>query len=472
MVNVKDEYENHIKTVRRESSLAKKMFLPDIVRKRLPRVSDEMTPDTYTVTIESLSYGGRGVGRRKDGKVVFVPMVLPGETVRVRTDREYVSYCNADLIEVIEGSPERIEPKCGIFSVCGGCDWQHMSYPSQVYWKDAILKSELSRVGDGGTFQQQAPFPSGRVYGYRGHTILQCGYTPSLKLGFFKKRSNSVVEFDRCPILRGRVQEIAGGLKAILKRYPVPGISSLEIHAPQDESILLVKGEGLEKEKALRLMERMYKDLGLAGISFVMHGHRRSDHVLGRRFCRYSLDVCGGTVCLSSTFGGFIQANLQVDSALVEYVASLAAGARNILDLYSGSGNFSIPLAAVAKKVTAVEKSGRLVSLGRINAKKNRLDNVRFLAMDANEAVRSFGRDGNDFDTIVLDPPREGAKEVSGYLPGIGPSRIIYVSCNPSTLARDVKVLRDAGYALRKIRMFDMFPQTYHMETVALLERK
>ncbi len=430
-----------------------------------------MTPDTYVVTIDSLSYGGRGVGRRKDGKVVFVPVVLPGETVRVRTDREYPSYCNADPVEVLERSPERIEPECGIFPVCGGCDWQHMSYSSQVYWKDAILKGEISRVEDGGTFQQQSPFPSGKVYGYRGHTILQCGYRPGPRLGFFKKRTNSIVEFDRCPVLCRRVQEIAGGLKAILKEYPVPGISSIEIHAPQEESILLVKCEGLEKRKALRLIERMYKDLGLAGISFALHGRRRNDHVLGQRFCRYSLEIGGSTVGLSSAFGGFIQANLEVDSALVEYVVSLARGSRNVLDLYSGSGNFSIPLAAAAEKVTAVEKSGRLVSLGRISAKKNRVDNVHFLAMDALEAARSIGDGGNGFDTVVLDPPREGAKDVSRYLSAIGPSRIIYVSCNPSTLARDVKLLREAGYALKNIRMFDMFPQTYHIESVAYLER-
>ncbi|HQI01536.1 MAG TPA: class I SAM-dependent RNA methyltransferase [Deltaproteobacteria bacterium] len=431
-----------------------------------------MTTDTYTVTIDSLSYGGRGVGRRKDGKIVFVPMVLPGETVCVRTDRERPSYCSADLVEVLERSPERIDPECGIFSVCGGCDWQHMSYPAQVYWKDAILKSEIARGEDSGTFQQQSPFPSGRIYGYRGHAILQCGCKPGLRLGFFRKRTNSIVEFDQCPVLGSRVQEIAGGLKAILHEHPVPGISSVEIHAPQEESIILVKGEGLEKKRALSLMERLYKDLGLAGISFaVMNGRRRSDHVIGRRFCRYSLDVGGNTVELSSTFGGFIQANLEVNSALVEHVASLARGARSILDLYSGSGNFSIPLARVAEKVTAVEKSGRLVSSGRISAKKNRVDNVRFLAMDALEAARSIGHDRSDFDTVVLDPPREGAKDVSGYLPAIGPSRIIYVSCNPSTLARDVKLLREAGYALKNIRMFDMFPQTYHIESVAYLER-
>jgi 23S rRNA (uracil1939-C5)-methyltransferase len=123
------------------------------------------------------------------------------------------------------------------------------------------------------------------------------------------------------------------------------------------------------------------------------------------------------------------------------------------------------------EKVTAVEKSDRLVSLGRISAKKNRVHNVQFLAMDASEAARSIGSDGMKFDTVVLDPPREGAKDVTGHLPRTGPSRIIYISCNPSTLARDIKLLTSAGYILKDIKMFDMFPQTYHIESVACLER-
>lgn len=430
-----------------------------------------MTSDTYSITIESLSYGGRGVGRRSDGKVVFVPMVLPGETVRIRTDKEYSSYSKADLVEVLEKSPERIDPECGIFSVCGGCDWQHMPYPVQAYWKDVILGNEIARVDRNCTFQQLKAFPSENIYGYRGHTILQCSHASGLKIGFFRKRTNSIVEFDRCPVLGTRVQEIACGLKAILKDHPVPGISSIEIHAPQRESILLVNCEGLEKRKAIHLMEKMYEDLGLTGVSIASTGRNRSDYVLGQRFCRYSFDAGGKTIELSSTFGGFIQANLQVNSALVEHVLALAGGSRNILDLYSGSGNFSIPLARTAGKVTAVEKSEKLVSLGRISARKNGVENISFLALDANEAAESIGKDEHGFDTIVLDPPREGAKDVSRHLPGIGPSRIIYVSCNPSTLARDLKLLTNAGYILKSIRMFDMFPQTYHIESVACLER-
>lgn len=430
-----------------------------------------MTRDIFTITINTLSYGGRGVGRREDGKVVFVPMVLPGETVRVRTDREYSSYCHADLIEVLEKSPDRIDPECSIFSACGGCDWQHMPYPAQIHFKDAILVNEIARAGSSRGFQQQNPCPSNKAYGYRGHTILQCSSRPGQSIGFFRKRTNSIVEFDRCPVLGSRVQEILKGVKVILGENPVPGISSIEIHAPQDEGIILLKGEGVEKRKALCLMERMYGDLGLAGISFAMSGRRRSDHVLGRRFCRYSLEVGGRAVELSSTFGGFIQANMQVNSALVEYVVALAGGSKGILDLYSGSGNFSIPLARIAEKVTAVEKSDRLVSLGRISAKKNRVHNVQFLAMDASEAARSIGSDGMKVDTVVLDPPREGAKDVTGHLPRTGPSRIIYISCNPSTLARDIKLLTSAGYILKDIKMFDMFPQTYHIESVACLER-
>jgi 23S rRNA (uracil1939-C5)-methyltransferase len=222
---------------------------------------------------------------------------------------------------------------------------------------------------------------------------------------------------------------------------------------------------------AIKPMEQIYRELDISGLSLVAHGVRRSDHVLGQRSCRYSLSPHGREIHLSCSFGDFLQANMPVNKALVEYVMDLAQGSEKVLDLYSGSGNFSIPLSLVASEVVAIERNQKLASLGKIIAKKNRAGNAKFLALDAMKAVKSIRDEAVAFDTVVMDPPREGAREVVQIIPDLHPARIIYVSCNPSTLARDLAVLCRGGYDLKQVRVFDMFPQTYHIESVAYLEQ-
>jgi len=430
-----------------------------------------MDTDEFTITIDSLSYGGRGVGRREDGKVVFVPMVLPTEIVQVRVEKEHASYCVANASALIKASPHRVAPECPYFTLCGGCDWQHLSYPEQLTWKAVILRDEIAKHLHLPMPGHVEAVPSPLTYGYRGHASLQCGNDPEFALGFFQKGTRTIIDLVECPVLRPRVREIITGVREILRTNPIPGLHSIEIHSPQDESILQLKCRGNIHQSALMTMELMYRELDITGLSLVVFGSRRSDHVLGQRFCRYSLPLTGREVHLSCSFGDFIQANMQANTALVEHVMSLAEGSEKILDLYSGSGNFSIPLSFVASEVVAIERSSRLASLGRVGAKKNHAGNVKFLALEALKAVTSIRDESVGFDAVVLDPPRQGAKEVVKVLPELHASRIIYISCNPSTLARDLAVLCGAGFALKQVKLFDMFPQTYHVESVAYLER-
>ncbi|MFY9398443.1 MAG: class I SAM-dependent RNA methyltransferase [Desulfomonilia bacterium] len=430
-----------------------------------------MDTDEFTMLIDSLSYGGRGVGRRGDGKVVFVPMALPGDQVRVSIEREYSSYCIGRVTEILRSSPHRVEPGCPYFTECGGCDWQHLSYSEQLRWKETILRQELSKIAHIDLPGSIEVTPSKMEYGYRGHATLQCSNDPEPALGFFRKGSKSVVGIECCAVLRPRVQEIASQAREILRKNPIYGLKTIEIHCPQDEGIVQARCRGHIHKNALNAVETLYRDLDISGLSFVVHSSRRSDHVLGQRFCRYSLPLDGREIQLACSFGDFIQANMQVNAILVGSVLDLARGSRKILDLYSGSGNFSIPLSFAAPEVVAIERSPRLASLGKTVAKKNLARNVRFLAMDALKAVTSIRDESLEFDTVVMDPPREGAKEVAQLIPELGASRVVYISCNPSTLARDLAVMCGAGFFLKSIRLFDMFPQTYHIESVAYLER-
>jgi 23S rRNA (uracil1939-C5)-methyltransferase len=169
--------------------------------------------------------------------------------------------------------------------------------------------------------------------------------------------------------------------------------------------------------------------------------------------------------------GGFMQSNMYINRIMAGHLMDLAGDSKRILELYSGAGNFTLPLSLNARQVSAIERNKGLNDMGRLNAKKNKVTNIRFLRMESKKAVHSVCDEKIHYDTIVLDPPRTGAAEISGSLPKTDASRIIYISCNPSTLSRDLATLRKGGFTIKNTRFFDMFPQTYHIESITCLER-
>ena len=418
-----------------------------------------------------MAYGGKGVGRRGDGKVVFIPMVIPGETVAAYTVKEHNSYVEADMKELFEASRFRVTAPCPYFTICGGCDWQHIIYPKQIAIKQEILRSQIQVKNPKTELCFEEPVVSSREYGYRCHAVVQCTNKAGFEVGFFRKRSHAVVPIKRCFILNERCQTVLDRMSEMLRTHPISDLCSLEIHAPQDEVLVQVIVKGKPQKSDVDILRWMYQDVALSGLSYFPKNGPGSRRIFGQRFCSYEIAVSDRKVSLASSFGGFIQANMEVNQELVAYVLNCATGSHRLLDLYSGSGNFGIPLSFHADEVLAVEQDPDLVKAGAAIARKNECRNIRFFNEEAAIALRWLEQEGVTFDIVVLDPPREGARDIVRILSKMKVGRIVYISCNPSTLGRDLAVLIREGFRLKSIRFFDMFPQTFHIESISVLDR-
>ncbi|HWR67566.1 MAG TPA: class I SAM-dependent RNA methyltransferase [Desulfomonilia bacterium] len=429
-----------------------------------------MTLSMFTVHIDSMTYGGRGVGRRRDGKVVFVPLVVPGEIVRVSLEREHKGYIEARMEDLVEASPWRVIPACPFFHDCGGCDWQHIAYSQQVFLKHAVMMEQLEGKGVDVSMMKD-PEPSPKATGYRCHTTIRCSPADGYRLGFFKRKSHALVPVESCLILNERCQYIFENILNILRKSPLVGLETLEIHAPSEEVLVRAFLQGTPGKEYLDRLGHMHRTLGLKGLSCLFSGSHNREYVFGDMFCSYELCLRERRIALASSFGSFIQANQEVNRALVTEVLAGISGARTLLDLFSGSGNFGIPLSLSVGRVMAVEKDPELVKAGRIFARKNGCTGIQFIKEDVVRALKRLTLDGLSFDAVVLDPPREGAREAVQVLVDMKIDRVVYVSCNPSTLARDLVLLVKGGFSVKSVRVFDMFPQTYHIESVTVLER-
>jgi 23S rRNA (uracil1939-C5)-methyltransferase len=427
--------------------------------------------DSFTVHIDSIAYGGRGVGRRGDGKVVFVSTSIPGENVYVSVTKEHKNYLLAEVEDILDASPYRIQAPCRFFPACGGCDWQHIAYSQQVSFKKDIFLSQVQAK-----CPLEAPIIEDDVvspmeYGYRCHAIIRCTHETDFTMGFYQKQSNTIVPHEQCLILNEHIQTAQSSIKTLLNKSPVNRLVSLEMHSLSDRVLVQAVCKGKSRRRDLDTFRMVFEQSGIHGLSYFPLDAPNHEQVFGNVSLNYEINVQDTRLLFSTGFGSFIQVNPLVNEALVNHVVNLAKGSKRILDLYCGNGNFSIPLALKAGEVIAVEKDSSLTNLGKDNARINGLKNVRFSTLDAENAVVCLSSEKDRFDTVVLDPPREGAKVVVSALIRMKPGRIIYISCDPSTLTRDLAILTQNGYKLKNIRLFDMFPQTYHMESVSYLER-
>jgi len=385
------------------------------------------------IGIDSLTNLGAGVGRI-DGWVVFVPFALPGERVRARVFRNDKNCSQADLVEVLEASPDRVEPGCPVFGLCGGCQYQHLDYAKQLEWKTRQV-GELMKHMAGIVFPVNPCLSSEQLWNYRSKI------TPH-----FEK----AVEGDLGPI----------GFLAFGRRSQL-------IDVPQCPIAMEVINEALPAVRA---------DLRTRAASF-----RRGATVLLRATAgRVETDPKAvavetvGELKFQFLAGDFFQNNPFILPAFTAYVGRQAssAGARFLVDAYCGSGLFSLSLAGRFEQVAGVEVSETAAAWARRNAEANGIANARFMNASA-EAIFSDIDYPADETAVVIDPPRKGCTpEFLDQLIKFGPATVVYVSCDPATQVRDLKQLSEAGYALADVQPFDLFPHTRHLECVMTLVRQ
>ncbi|HEX9078523.1 MAG TPA: class I SAM-dependent RNA methyltransferase [Desulfuromonadaceae bacterium] len=431
----------------------------------------------FQVSIESLAFGGSGVGRI-DGKVCFVPFSCPGDEVRVRVVSEKRSYLTARIEEIVAPSPHRVAPPCPLFGSCGGCSWQHIDYPRQVEAKRLILSEAMWRGARVPADLVAETVASPLRFGYRSRVQfkLHAG-AGGLHIGFYRQGSHFVEDAPRgCPVALGLVNDALRRLREVLATFPEPAaIPQINIDCAEQGAVGIVNYIGRNPEGAAAFFDRHAQALKpLTGL-YLQTGRKSTlARVWGDGRLVYTLPTGSGTCELGFRPGGFSQVNGSQNRALLERIRDLAGfrGEERLLDLYCGNGNFSLPLAGEVGAVTGVEEYGDSIAAARDNCCRNGITNAEFIVADAGGAVRRFAAEGRRYEVVILDPPRSGAAETVRELRHLKPERIIYISCDPSTLARDCGLLAADGYRVVTAVPVDMFPQTYHVENIALLQRQ
>jgi len=431
-----------------------------------------MSRPTVDLVIERLAHGGRGVGRYQ-GKAVFVPATAPGETVRCRIVHEKRRYAEGELLAVLQPSPLRRLPFCPIASECGGCQWQHLSYAGQLQAKQAIFNDTLVRTA-GVDPERIAPILAApEEQGYRCRAQVKCRLgTKGLIAGFYRSGTHRIVPFDSCPVLAPELNSVMALLRTALACFSradrIPQCDLCVDAAGQTIVVIHLLEGGLDELR--QLLEPLCVEGRVA--FFVQSGRKETLRHLCGAVDQFIHPEADGVLALGFAPGGFVQVNLEQNKGLVAeaLAACRIGGDERVLDLYCGIGNFSLPLARRCRQVVGVEEFAPAIAAAGKNARAHGLENLQFLAKPAESYVASCSEGA--FDLVLLDPPRTGAYDVAVELLRLKPRRIVYVSCDPATLARDLVPLLHGGYDFEAARPIDMFPQTSHIEAVAVMSRR
>lgn len=432
------------------------------------------------VTIERLVFQGSGLGRLPDGRVVFVPYTAPGDLAEVEVTEAREDFVRANLVQVVTASPVRVAPPCRFFGNCGGCQWQHLEYAFQLQWKREILRELLARVGKLSGAPVSVPVVPAGPWEYRARAQFKIFARARLHIGFHQRETQRVVDIDRCPLLDARLNEVLRTLRsmrdpALHKLFPrVREVwAAVGTGTGTGEVVVSIFARTQDRAAIRLLFHRIQAEVPtLQGVVLLegdprqhprfvdRHGHGAILEQVGD--CRFRVDA-----------SAFFQVSGLAAGTLTRLVmeAATLTGSERVLDLYSGVGTFTVPLARLAREVLGIEAHAAAATDAVYNLRANGCEGARIVQAQVEQVLPSLAKEG-PWDLVVLDPPRQGcSRRVLDAITGMAVPRVIYVSCDPSTLARDLGILVPAGYRCLSLQPVDLFPQTFHLESVAVLER-
>lgn len=425
--------------------------------------------------IERLSHDGRGIAHQ-NGKTQFVDGALPGETVMAKVVGSRSKFDELRTLEVLESVPERVTPPCSFADLCGGCSLQHMGSDAQIAFKEKTLREHFAHFGGIEPEHWEPPMQSSAL-AYRRKARLGVRFVPkrdSVLVGFREKRNSFLTDITRCAVMDPRIGDRITDLREMLYTLQAHNdIAQIEVACGDDTAALVFRN-------MVPLVSVDYERLVAFGKAHDLHIYlqpKGPDTVhriwpeQGEERLSYSLPEFDLTLKFHPM--DFTQVNAGINRKMVALATDwldVQPGER-VLDLFCGLGNFTLPLARRAGQVVGVEGDEAMVVRGRENAALNALDNVAFHGANLQGDFTGESWAAEGFDKILIDPPRSGAEEICQYLTAFGARRIVYVSCNPATLARDAGVLVGKGYRLVRAGVMDMFPHTTHVESIALFER-
>lgn len=446
--------------------------------------------ELHEIEITGMTAEGNGVGR-VEGIAVFVPGAAAGDRLRIRILKTAKTYAVGKLEEILTPSKDRIESDCPVSLQCGGCAYRHITYSEELHAKETRVRDALVRIGGMQNPEIQPIVGSQNVNGYRNKAQIPLGKDKqgNLIAGFFANHSHRIVPCTHCAL---QPKPFEQALVAFLEWANQSGESvydetthkgklrHLYLRVAQGTGevmvCVVVNGNGLKGEESLVTLLRERVD----GLKSVLINNNREDTnvVLGRRF----RTVWGQDFITDKMYGlqfrispmSFYQVNHDQAEKLYALANDYAGltGKETVLDLYCGTGTIGLSMASRAGRVIGVEVVEQAVENARGNAKLNQIENAEFLCMEANEAAQQLTQRGENPDVVVLDPPRKGCTpELIHTVAGMSPPRVVYVSCDSATLARDLKLFQELGYATGPITPVDLFPRTKHVETVILMTR-
>ena len=444
--------------------------------------------DRLTLAVTGYTSDGEGVARA-DGQVVFVPHAVAGETCRVRIVNVGRSAAHGVIESVEIPSPHRIEPDCPYFGQCGGCDFRQMDYSEELALKRQRVLDAFERIG-GITLPELKITGSAAQDGYRNKVQFPVGSRKGAPVaGFYRARTHEVIPADGCRLQPECAERLKRAVLAWMKEYRIPAYNEkthtglvrhiyLRLGTVSGQALCCVVLNAKKTPQPQALVQAIRAAVPEAASVVVNYNERRGNSILGERE-----EVLYGPGTIEDTLCGlryrlsprsFYQINHDQAERLYAAAVRLAALRPDeaVLDLYCGAGTITLCLARQAGKAYGVEVVDAAIRDAKANAERNGIENVEFFCADAGEAAQEFAQRGIKLDAIVVDPPRKGvSRDVIDAMLRMAPERVVYVSCDPATLARDARLLCEGGYRLCSAEAFDLFPRCAHVETVALLVR-